>query len=367
MERPLRPRLAEIDEEGLERDPAMTQHTRPATPVDIPRLVPLLLQDAEERHALDPVLWRIAADAPARIEEALRFALTAEDQPVRQFWLVGESDGALTGVIHAMLLPVPPIYAGAFGPPGLILADSQTAADAPAGTVDALVAAAEEAMRAAGAELLLSSFVTGATWQTAFAARGYDPLTLYLSRTDLGEDGRPSGVRAATEDDVPGIVIRSAENRQVLSGIDAFWEPHPEADARFAAWMTRSLTLRDREMLVAGDPDRLEGYVIAQPASRMHFPPAHDIRGTGVVDDYFHPDFGAPAMLAEGGAGATALLRAAEAAFAARGMGAAFVVCPAGWTSKLEMLEAAGYDVAMVWSIKRQAGAERAPCGRQSS
>ena len=250
--------------------------------------------------------------------EALRFALTAEDQPVRQFWLVGESDGALTGVIHAMLLPVPPIYAGAFGPPGLILADSQTATDAPAGTVDALVAAAEEAMRAAGAELLLSSFVTGATWQTAFAARGYDPLTLYLSRTDLGEDGSPSGVRAATEDDVPGIVIRSAENRQVLSGIDAFWEPHPEADARFAAWMTRSLTLRDREMLVAGDPDRLEGYVIAQPASRMHFPPAHDIRGTGVVDDYFHPDFGAPAMLAEGGAGAIALLRAAEAAFAAR-------------------------------------------------
>ena len=34
-------------------------------------------------------------------------------------------------------------------------------------------------------------------------------------------------------------------------------------------------------------------------------------------------------------------------------MGAAFVVCPAGWQSKIEMLEAAGYETAMVWSIKR--------------
>ena len=47
------------------------------------------------------------------------------------------------------------------------------------------------------------------------------------------------------------------------------------------------------------------------------------------------------------------LLRAAEAAFANRGMEAAFVVCPAGWTSKIELLKSAGYETAMVWSSKR--------------
>jgi hypothetical protein len=30
-----------------------------------------------------------------------------------------------------------------------------------------------------------------------------------------------------------------------------------------------------------------------------------------------------------------------------------FVVCPAAWTSKRDFFEAAGYDTALVWSIKR--------------
>lgn len=106
-------------------------------------------------------------------------------------------------------------------------------------------------------------------------------------------------------------------------------------------------------MLVMGPSKDLTGYVIAQPASRLHFPPAHDITGTGVIDDYYHPELADPAVLIENGEGATVLLRAAEAAFADRGMGAAFVVCPAEWRSKTEMLEAAGYEIAMVWSIKR--------------
>ena len=117
--------------------------------------------------------------------------------------------------------------------------------------------------------------------------------------------------------------------------------------------MRRSLTLPDRDMRVSGPPDALEGYLIAQPASRLHFPPAHDISGTGVIDDFYHPDLADPSALANAGAGAMALLRAAEAAFAARGIGAAFVVCPAAWTSKVELLEAAGYATAMVWSIRR--------------
>ena len=326
---------------------------RLATPEDVPHMVPLLLDDARERHAGDAVLWAMADDAETQVEKALRFALTAEAQPIRQFWQVADDSGRLVGLIHSMLLPVPPIYAGANGMPGLILPDSVAAADAPEGTVAALVGAAEGALREAGARILLSSFVTGRAWQEAFEAGGYAPLTLYLSRTGLGDAGMPSGVRPATEDDVPGIVARSAENRGVLYDIDPFWAIHPEADARFDAWMRRSLTLPDRDMIVMGGPEALEGYVIAQPASRLHFPPAHDITGTGVIDDFYHPDLADPAALTNGGAGGAALLRAAEAAFAERGTGAAFVVCPAGWRAKAELLEAAGCETAMVWSIRR--------------
>ncbi len=331
----------------------MTQTIRPATPDDMPRLVGLLMLDAQERHAEDAILWKMADDAPAQIEKALTFALTAEQQPFQQFWHVAEDGGQLTGVIHAMMLPVPPIYTGPLGEPGLILSDSFVAADAPNGTVEGLLAAAEDVLHEAGAKSKLASYVAGEIWPTAFEASGYEPLTLYLSRSDLGDQGMPTGVRQATEDDVSGIVARSAENRQVLFDIDPFWEIHPEADPRFSAWMTRSLALRDRDMMVLGESEDLQGYVIAQPASRLHFPPAHDITGTGVIDDYYHPELANPAGLDGGSEASNALLRAAEAAFAKRGMGAAFVVCPAGWASKTKLLESAGYETAMVWSIKR--------------
>ncbi|OWU85886.1 hypothetical protein ATO6_03075 [Oceanicola sp. 22II-s10i] len=331
----------------------MTSAIRAATVQDIPQLVTLLMDDATDRQTTDPVLWRLADDARDRIAQALSFALTAEQQPVRQFWLVCERAGGIVGVVHAIMLPVPPIYAGSFGEPGLIMADSHTAPDAPAGTEDALVAAAETVLREAGAKILLSTYVTGQVWDRTFAQRGYAPLTLYLSRTDMGDAGRPQGLRAATAEDVPGIVAHSAANRRTLWQIEPFWEPHTDADARFGAWMTRSLTLRDRDMLVMGPPDDLAGYAIAQPASRTHFPSAHDISGTGVIDDFYHLDFADQDALKNGGAGAVRLLNGAEAAFAARGMGAAFVVCPAGWTAKIEMLEDAGYSTAMVWSIKR--------------
>ena len=331
----------------------MTQTIRPATPDDMPRLVELLMLDAQERHAGDAILWKLADDAPVQIEKALTFALTADGQPFRQFWHVADDEGRITGVIHAMLLPVPPIYAGAFGAPGLILPDSFVASDAPSGTLGRLLVAAEDALQEAGARIKLASFVAGEEWRAAFDASGYEPLTLYLSRSDLGDRDIPAGVRPAREDDVAGIVTRSAENRQILFNIDPFWEIHPEADPRFSAWMTRSLTLRDRDMMVLGASEKLQGYIIAQPASRLHFPPAHDIMGTGVIDDYYHPELANPAELDQGSEGSSALLRAAEAAFVNRGMQAAFVVCPAGWTSKIELLETAGYETAMVWSIKR--------------
>lgn len=234
-----------------------------------------------------------------------------------------------------------------------ILPDSFAAPDAPYGTVGALIDAAEEALRDAGAEIILASFVAGEVWREAFQRRNFVALTLYLSRSDLEDQGMPPNIRQATEDDLPGIVARSAENRQVLYNIDPFWEIHPDADHRFSAWMARSLTLRDRDMLVTGTSESLDGYVIAQPASRLHFSPAHDITGTGVIDDYYHRELVDPATLANESEGAMALIRAAEVALTDRDMKAAFVVCPGGWPSKIGMLEAAGYETAMTWSIKR--------------
>lgn len=104
------------------------------------------------------------------------------------------------GAIHTMLLPVPPIYAGASGEPGLILPDSCVAPDAPGGTIEALIDAAENDLLAAGSQIILSSLVTGGEWRTAFRQGEYKPLTLYLSRTALGRGKTISGVRPALGD-----------------------------------------------------------------------------------------------------------------------------------------------------------------------
>jgi hypothetical protein len=53
------------------------------------------------------------------------------------------------------------------------------------------------------------------------------------------------------------------------------------------------------------------------------------------------------------------LLQAAESARAARGDTAMLVVCPAAWTSKFDLLAAAGYALAMTWIIKQKHGARR--------
>ena len=331
----------------------MTAEISAAAPSDIASMVDLLMQDAARRHARDTALWALDGHARRKVADALAFALTEENQPFRQKWLVARSGGDLVGIIHTMRLPIPPIYAGKWGDPGLLMPEAFVTGAAPAGTLEALVDAAEADLRASGAELLLASFVCGDDWNAALRRRGYRPLTLYLSKSDLERTPRPAGVRAATEEDIDGIVPRSAENRAVLHRLDVFWTPHAEADARFARWMRQSLAFANRDMLVSGRQEALDGYVIAQPASRLHFPPAHDISAIGVIDDFFHRQYADPAQTREGGVGALALLQAAEASFAGRGITTAFVVCPAAWTSKIAALDKAGYGTAMIWMIKR--------------
>ncbi|MEC9342489.1 MAG: hypothetical protein VYD64_01460, partial [Pseudomonadota bacterium] len=189
---------------------------RDADPSDLPGMVDLLIEDGRRKHALEPTLWKMAEDARQKTAEAVNFALRADKQPFRQKWLVAEHDGTLVGLTHSMLLPVPPIYAGKWGDPGRLLPDCFVAEAAPPGTLAALVEAAQADLRAAGARLLLASFVSGEALRSCLIGRGYEPLTLYLSKSGLEDIAVPGRARPASSEDLSGIVGRSAENRTIL-------------------------------------------------------------------------------------------------------------------------------------------------------
>jgi hypothetical protein len=87
----------------------MPPSIRLATLQDLPAIVALLIQDAEARRALDPLLWRIAGDASTRIERVAGAALNGSRASARELWFLAEQAGRIVGVAHAMLLPVPPI------------------------------------------------------------------------------------------------------------------------------------------------------------------------------------------------------------------------------------------------------------------
>ena len=325
--------------------------THPATPTDIPAMSPPLLEAARGRAKSDPALWPLTESPSEAVEQSLRRAMAAENAPFRQQWL--RSDAGLTHGIH---LPVPPIYAGRFGAPGLIMDDSTLSPGTGAEEAAQLLAAAEEDLRGHGARILLAASVPGGAFEAAFVAAGYAPLTLYYARSGLTSAPTPntptaqSDTHSATEADLPAIALRSAESRATLQAIDPFWEPHPEAAERFSAWMARSLTLADRDVIVSDAEGA--GYVIAQPATPLHVPPAHATAHLGIIDDWHHAEMADPADLSGDGTGARALLQQAETALAARGRDSALVVCPAGWLSKRAVLEAADYHVALTWYRK---------------
>ena len=325
-------------------------HIRPATPDDLPAMTDLLLAGARARATRDPVLWRVSADAPYKIRASVEAAITTDTPAFRQRWLVAETAGGIAGLTHTIHLPVPPIYAGEFGPPGLIMEDCALAADAPPDLAEALIAAAEADLIAAGARILVASSVPGGPFEEALTARDYDPLTLYLSKSGLSSAGA-GHVRPAVEEDVAGIVALSHECREVLYDLNPFWKPHPEADARFGAWMQKSLILPDRDMAVSGPTDGLEGYVISQPVTALHLPPGHELNGIGIIDDFHSRGLRDPSE-AEGEI-ATALLSRGEADLAARGTVAALVICPAAWGAKRALIEDAGFRTGLVWHIKR--------------
>lgn len=331
----------------------MTLTIRPADLADIDQVADLLLADAEERCAADPGLWRLDGNARDKTCSAIKSAMEAQKPPFRQQWLLAQAGGRLVGVAHSILLPVPPIYAGELGPPGLIMEDCFIAPGAPARTRQDLLKAAEADLIGAGALILLASSVKGGAWETEYANQGYAPLTMYFAKTGLTRQTPAAHVRHATEDDVPGIVAASAAHRHILDNLHPlFWKPHDDADARFGAWMKRSLTLEDRDMFVSDEEGGIRGYAISQPATPLHFPTPHDISGVGVIDDFFHEAAEDTRKLGASGPGAASLFFAAEAARARRGDHSVLVVCPAGWQSKIELLEKQGYHNAITWHIK---------------
>jgi predicted N-acetyltransferase YhbS len=325
-----------------------------ATLQDLPAIVALLIQDAEARRALDPMLWRIAADASTQIERAGGAALNGSQASARELWFVAEQAGRIVGVTHAMLVPVPPIYDGSAGPPGLLLDDCFVSADAPSGTAEALLAATEAALVAAGAPRLIASCPAAGALRPLYERHGYEPVTLYMAKHRFSSDALAPRVRPASAEDVPSIVKRSAEHRRTLARINSrFWHVHPDADSRFEAWMRRSLTFKDRDMLVATAAGEVRGYVISQPIAPLLVPAAHDITAIGVIDDFYDEDFADISALATDASSGASLLAAAEGAFARRAIDGALVVCPAGWSSKISLLEQRGYRTAKLWMLRR--------------
>jgi GNAT superfamily N-acetyltransferase len=169
----------------------MPPEIRRATPQDLPAIIALLSQDARERRSLDPLLWRVAADAPARIEKAVAAALGGSQASSRELWFAAEHAGRIVGLTHAMQVPVPPIYDGSAGPPGLLLDDCFVTADAPAGTAEALLVATEAALRAAGAPRLIASCPAAGPLRPLYERHGYEPVTLYMVKHRFSRDALP--------------------------------------------------------------------------------------------------------------------------------------------------------------------------------
>ncbi len=331
----------------------MTITIRPAKLSDLDQITTLLLADAEDRYAADPRLWRLENDVRNKTASTVRAAMEAEKPPFRQQWIVAEAEGKLVGVTHSILLPVPPIYAGEFGPPGLIMEDCYVVPDAPVETRSELFKAAEVDLIEVGAVILLASSVDGGAWENEYASHGYEALTMYFAKTGLAQERAVSTVRQATEEDVPAIVTSSAVHRRILTGLHhLFWKPHDDADNRFGLWMKRSLTLEDRDMFVSEAENKFQGYGISHPATPLHFPPPHDISGVGVIDDFYHSALEDPQKLGPNSSDAASLFEAAEAARKGRGDHSVLVVCPAAWQSKITLLEQAGYHNAITWHIK---------------
>lgn len=324
---------------------------RTATTTDVPAIVPLLMQAAQRRSTYDPQLWRVDDASEKRIADTVT-AILSKPAPKKELLILAEANGQPVGINHAMIVPPPPIYDPGVTP-GLLLDDFFVSPAAPSGTAEALLAETEATLTAAGASSFIASTPVSAPQHALYTSHDYEPVTLYMAKHNPKQSDVAKDVRPATADDISQIVTLSAAHRKSLQEINnRFWHIHPEANQRFEAWMRFSLTLKDRDMLVADGPHGLAGYIIAQPIARLLVPAAHDIAHTGVIDDFYDTDFATIADTSPPSTSAKHMLDAAETAFAKRSFDTILTVCPANWTSKRTILQANGYTPAKVWLLK---------------
>jgi hypothetical protein len=328
----------------------MSATFRRATPADSPAIAALLLGDAVRRERANANLWALPQDASARIAASLATIAEPVTGPVRHHWLVAEAGGAAIAVVHAANLPAPPIFDLHGGTAGLISDDSHWPADQ--ATAKAMMLAVEQALREAGAILFIATMpLDGAERREVLESARYAVTTLYMAKTGLAAGPAEPAVRRAAPSDVDGIVALSALHRARLAAASpVFWNPHPQADARFGAWMRTSLDLPDRAMFVSGPSTAIDGFIIAQPGSPMHLAPAHDAARIGLIDD-FHALAFEPGSAADP-APARALLAAAEGVFRDKGLDTALAICPAAMDAKADFLARAGYRIATLWAVK---------------
>lgn len=329
----------------------MSMRIRPAAPSDVPALVEFALSDARVRSAFEPELWSVAPDAAARIRASLATVVNPVVGPIRHHWIVADIGKSIAGVVHAANLPAPPIVDLKGGNAGIIFEDSCFPDDRKMSA--ALLAAVEHALRDAGAVLFIAASPVSRTSRTAlFGASGYEPTTWYMARTGLRNASISSTIRPAAAADVGGIVRLSALYRARLQAANPlFWNIDAQADARFAMWMTGSLSLPDRSMFVSGSSDGLDGYVIAQPSTPLLLPAAHDRARVGLIDDFYAEAFETDSaeMLSDV---PDALLAAAEGALAKRGATVALGICPVKLPHKAASFARRGYRTAFVWLVK---------------
>ncbi|WP_158679839.1 hypothetical protein [Deinococcus sp. NW-56] len=285
------------------------------------------------REGLAPDLWPPHPEAEARVRARLERELA---QPERFAWFLAERGGEAVGVVSAGLFPAPPVYqsllAGLSGDE-LYAADSEVLA--------ALLDEAETFLRERGAAVFVTTCPARASKRLAhLTARGYQPLTLWMTRPVDPQATRPPAVRPATEADLPALVrLNAAAQEGRRRANPRFWTPHPEAPARFEGWMRHSRTLPDRDVLVHEGPGGVNGFVVPQPTG---LPPAHDAAQVGTLDD----------LAADDWATFGPLLEAAHHTLAARGVRTVQAICPADWPQRRTVLEAAGFRTANVWLIK---------------
>ena len=200
--------------------------------------------------------------------------------------------------------------------------------------------------------------VNCAAWDTTLRGileqNSYRATTDYLLKEGFRETTANVNTRRAEESDIPELMSFNREARRRLQEANpVFWNSHPEAEARFAFWMKVSLSMRDRSIFVVDAKPGAKGFVISQPASPVQVPVYCDDRVTGVVDDFHCDTFGSSLTEDSDPAPALALMEAAEADLAGRGLTAAVAICPTAWTSKARLLDRAGYRVLTTWFTKQ--------------